>query len=209
MRAAIAAMEAVRAVEPRARFVHAEPAIHVHPQSNAWADRKSARDYTNAMYEVWDWISGRGSAGARRTAGLPRHRRRQLLRPQPVDRRRHLDRGRPSPVPPGPPDPARHPRPLSPPDGDRRDGHRGRRARRLAALHRRRGGAGARARRARSRASASTRSPTTPAGSTTGSARRGCSATSPPDGTRPLYQPLADELFLQERDAGRPRRRNR
>lgn len=59
VRAAITAIEAVRSVEPRARFVHAEPAIHVHPKSNAWADRKSAREYTTAMYEVWDWISGR------------------------------------------------------------------------------------------------------------------------------------------------------
>ena len=58
-RAAIAAVEAVRAVEPRARFVYAEPAITIHPKSDRWEDRVAARDYTNSQLEVWDYISGR------------------------------------------------------------------------------------------------------------------------------------------------------
>jgi len=59
VRAAIAAMNAIREVEPRARFVHAEPAITIHPKSDRWEDRVAARDYTNSQYETWDYISGR------------------------------------------------------------------------------------------------------------------------------------------------------
>src|SRR5215212_10859419 len=58
-RAAIAAIEAIRDVEPRARFVHTEPAITIHPKSDRWEDRIAARDYTNSQLEVWDYISGR------------------------------------------------------------------------------------------------------------------------------------------------------
>ena len=47
-RAATAAIEAIRDVEPRARFVHTEPAITIHPKSDRWEDRIAARDYTNS-----------------------------------------------------------------------------------------------------------------------------------------------------------------
>jgi len=57
--AAIAGIEAVRAVEPRARIVSAEPAIHVIPHSTDWQDVHAARHYTLAQFEALDLLSGR------------------------------------------------------------------------------------------------------------------------------------------------------
>lgn len=59
VRAAIAGVEAILEVDPRARFVYAEPAITVHPKSDSLEDRRTARDYTSYQYEAWDWIAGR------------------------------------------------------------------------------------------------------------------------------------------------------
>jgi hypothetical protein len=59
VRAAIAAIEAVREVDPRARIVHAEPAIHVVPRSDRPQDLQAARHYTLAQFETLDFLSGR------------------------------------------------------------------------------------------------------------------------------------------------------
>ena len=59
VRAAIAAIEAVRDVEPRARIVSAEPAINVIPRSDAWEDLTAARTYTQSQFEAMDFLSGR------------------------------------------------------------------------------------------------------------------------------------------------------
>jgi beta-glucosidase/6-phospho-beta-glucosidase/beta-galactosidase len=59
VQAAIAAIEAVRSVEPRARIVHSEPAIHVVPRSEGWQDIHAARHYTLAQFEALDFLSGR------------------------------------------------------------------------------------------------------------------------------------------------------
>src|SRR5215204_4027270 len=59
VRAAIAAIEAVREVEPRARIVHAEPAIHVVPRSDHREDIRAAEHYTLAQFEALDFLSGR------------------------------------------------------------------------------------------------------------------------------------------------------
>jgi beta-glucosidase/6-phospho-beta-glucosidase/beta-galactosidase len=58
-RAAIAAIEAIRSVEPRARIAHAEPAIHVIPRSGEWQALHAARSYSLAQFEALDFISGR------------------------------------------------------------------------------------------------------------------------------------------------------
>ena len=50
VRTAVAAIEAVRAVDPRARFVHAEPLINVVAHSNG---------YHEAQFEAWDMLTGR------------------------------------------------------------------------------------------------------------------------------------------------------
>jgi hypothetical protein len=55
VRAALAAMRAVRAVDAQARFLHAEPAIHVADG----ADPPGAAAYREAQYEALDWLGGR------------------------------------------------------------------------------------------------------------------------------------------------------
>src|SRR5829696_1472770 len=59
VQAAIAAIEAVRRVEPRARIAHAEPTINVVPRSQDWQDIQAARSYSNAQFEALDLLSGR------------------------------------------------------------------------------------------------------------------------------------------------------
>jgi beta-glucosidase/6-phospho-beta-glucosidase/beta-galactosidase len=58
-RASIAAIEAIRAVDPRARLLCAEPAIHVSPQSSRHKDRAAAEFYRLTQYEACDLICGR------------------------------------------------------------------------------------------------------------------------------------------------------
>ena len=59
VRATIAAIEAIRAVDPRARFAVAEPLIHVAPRSNRPVDVASAANYTDSQFEAIDWLAGR------------------------------------------------------------------------------------------------------------------------------------------------------
>ncbi len=58
VRASIAAMHAIREVDPRARFVHADPAINVvtdpHRPHEFWA----AEGHRQAQYQAWDMIAG-------------------------------------------------------------------------------------------------------------------------------------------------------
>jgi hypothetical protein len=59
VRAAIAGMEAVWSVTPRARFVHAEPLIWVVEHPNRPQDRHAAEAYTNSQYQAWNMLMGR------------------------------------------------------------------------------------------------------------------------------------------------------
>jgi beta-glucosidase/6-phospho-beta-glucosidase/beta-galactosidase len=59
IRAAIAAVEAIRVVDPRARIAFAEPAIHVIPKSDRRADVRAARGHTDAQFEALDFLTGR------------------------------------------------------------------------------------------------------------------------------------------------------
>ncbi len=59
VRAAIAAIEAVRGADRRARFVSVEPAIHVIPRANRWSNRRATEGYNLAQYEALDLLSGR------------------------------------------------------------------------------------------------------------------------------------------------------
>ena len=59
-RAAIVAVEAVRSVEPRARFVQAEPLIHVTtPPEAPEHDKAGAAEHREAQFEACDMIAGR------------------------------------------------------------------------------------------------------------------------------------------------------
>jgi hypothetical protein len=59
VQAAISAIEAVWSVEPRARIVHAEPAINVVERSQRREDIHATQHYTNAQFEALDFLSGR------------------------------------------------------------------------------------------------------------------------------------------------------
>jgi len=59
VRASIAAIEAIREVEPRARFVQADPLIHVMPATRRIDEIEAAENYRLAQFEAWDLLSGR------------------------------------------------------------------------------------------------------------------------------------------------------
>jgi hypothetical protein len=75
VRAALAATRAVRAVEPAARFIHAEPAIHVVGGPDAESGDAAAA-YREVQYEALDMMAGRiapelgGDPGALDLVGL-------------------------------------------------------------------------------------------------------------------------------------------
>ena len=59
VRAAIAAIEAVREVDPRARITHAEPIIHI--AADPWypEEAPAAEAYRQSQFQAWDMIAGR------------------------------------------------------------------------------------------------------------------------------------------------------
>lgn len=59
VRAALAGMDAIWAVDPRARFVHVDPIIRVIPKRDEPHNAKAAADYTESQYEAWDMIAGK------------------------------------------------------------------------------------------------------------------------------------------------------
>ena len=59
VRMAIAAIEGVRSVAPPARFITAEPLIHILPQSGLEHHVRAAADYMEAQYEATDFLTGR------------------------------------------------------------------------------------------------------------------------------------------------------
>lgn len=58
-RAAIAATEAIRAVEPEARIVHTDPLVNVIGPPRRSREVAAARAYHEAQYQAWDMIAGR------------------------------------------------------------------------------------------------------------------------------------------------------
>lgn len=57
-KASIMAMEAILAVDPRARFVHPEPVVHVVHDGRYPRERKAAASERMAQFQAWDMISG-------------------------------------------------------------------------------------------------------------------------------------------------------
>ena len=58
VRAAISGMEAIREVDPRARFLHADPLIHVVPPRDRPDLARAAADQREAQFEAWDMLAG-------------------------------------------------------------------------------------------------------------------------------------------------------
>jgi len=59
VRAAIAAIEAVREVDPGARICHAEPIIHIAVDPDYPEEAPAAEAYRQAQFQAWDMIAGR------------------------------------------------------------------------------------------------------------------------------------------------------
>lgn len=59
VRAAIAAIEAVREVDPRARICHAEPIIHIAADPDCPEEAPAAEAYRQSQFQAWDMIAGR------------------------------------------------------------------------------------------------------------------------------------------------------
>ncbi|MBR2656859.1 MAG: hypothetical protein IKD58_10290 [Loktanella sp.] len=58
-RASIAAMQALRDIDPRARFVHCEPLIAVHHSDTSGLPRTEAEEWHEAQFQAFDMLSGR------------------------------------------------------------------------------------------------------------------------------------------------------
>ncbi|MBK4720792.1 beta-glucosidase [Azospirillum sp. YIM DDC1] len=58
VRASIAAIDAIRAADPRARIVQVDPVIHVLPRPDRKGDAGAAEAARLAQYEAWDMIGG-------------------------------------------------------------------------------------------------------------------------------------------------------
>lgn len=59
VRAAIAAVEAIRDVAPEARICHVEPVINIVGRPGRPDEQKAAEAYRQAQFQAFDWISGR------------------------------------------------------------------------------------------------------------------------------------------------------
>ena len=78
VRAAMAAMDAACAVDRRARFVFAEPVIHVVPPADRPDQHEAASRARDSQFEVWDMLSDQRISG---------HRGSELLSRQPMGMR--------------------------------------------------------------------------------------------------------------------------
>ncbi len=58
MRAAIAATEAIRAEDCRARFLQAEPLINICPNPALPSEDEAVEKYRTAQFESWDMLAG-------------------------------------------------------------------------------------------------------------------------------------------------------
>ncbi|MES2822518.1 MAG: NAD(P)-binding protein [Pseudomonadota bacterium] len=59
VRATIAGCDAIREINPDARFLHCDPVIYVVPPPHQPSWAQWAKDWTAAQYEAWDMLSGR------------------------------------------------------------------------------------------------------------------------------------------------------
>ncbi|HEU4713168.1 MAG TPA: hypothetical protein VFS76_16470 [Pyrinomonadaceae bacterium] len=59
VRAAIAAIQAVREVDPAARICHAEPIIHIAVDPDYPEEAEAAESYRQSQFQAWDMLGGR------------------------------------------------------------------------------------------------------------------------------------------------------
>ena len=59
IRASIAAIDAIRAVDPQARFVQADPAIHIRASNDRPGPQREAENVRQGQFEAWDMLCGK------------------------------------------------------------------------------------------------------------------------------------------------------
>ncbi|HEU4767680.1 MAG TPA: hypothetical protein VFS77_09905, partial [Pyrinomonadaceae bacterium] len=59
VRASIAAIQAVKEVDPRARICHAEPIIHIAVDPDYPEEAEAAEAYRQSQFQAWDMLGGR------------------------------------------------------------------------------------------------------------------------------------------------------
>ena len=57
-RAAIAAMQAIAAIDPHARFIHADPVLNIVPDPHRLHEAQGAEGHRLAQYQGWDMLAG-------------------------------------------------------------------------------------------------------------------------------------------------------
>lgn len=62
VRIALAGAQAARGVDPRTRFVWAEPLVHVAPRHHGRTERSRAEQYRLAQFQAYDMLTGRSDA---------------------------------------------------------------------------------------------------------------------------------------------------
>ena len=59
IRCVASSVQAIRSVDPRARFIYPEPIIHVVPEPGRLDTEEWARRYEESQFEAWDMVAGR------------------------------------------------------------------------------------------------------------------------------------------------------
>ena len=193
VRASIAAIEAVREVDPRARFVQIDPVINVVPAAGRPRRPRPSPGAVRGLGHArrLDLARARRQAGLLDIIGVNYYSDNQWYPGRPDHP------ARPSAVPPLPRAAGRTPRALRPADpASPRPVPRAAAAPPGCSMSREVRAALKRA--CRSRASASTRSSTIRAGTTSGTAPSACSPIPTREGRRDVHEPLAEELARQQ-----------
>ena len=63
VRASIAAIEAIRQVDPQARFVQVDPAIHIRASNDRPGPQREAENARQGQFEAWDMLCGKAWPG--------------------------------------------------------------------------------------------------------------------------------------------------
>lgn len=63
VRASIAAIEAIREVDPRARFIQVDPAIHIRSRNDRPGPQREAENARQGQFEAWDMLCGKAWPG--------------------------------------------------------------------------------------------------------------------------------------------------
>ncbi|MGP4128388.1 hypothetical protein OJE16_00715 [Pantoea tagorei] len=84
VRATIAGCDAIWLADPRARFLHCDPLIHLVPDEESEACYQRTAELNDAQFHAWDMLAGAREPELGGRGALSRHYWRQLLSRQSV-----------------------------------------------------------------------------------------------------------------------------